>query len=250
MLAEFPIEQPLISCIVPVYNGELYLREAIDSILAQAYRPFEIIVVDDGSIDRTGDIVASYGKRLRYVRQSNAGPAAARNHGLNLAEGEFVAFQDADDVWHPEKLTRQMSRFQLRPDLELCITCMQHFWVADLKDEAERFRDHPVARPLAGFSLQAVLARRRLFDRVGGFNPTLRLCSDVNWFLHAAEQGTAIEVLPEVLVYRRWHKTNISRLSREPLLRVMKSSLDRRREQGRGVPRPYEFHRPGPSAKD
>lgn len=121
------MKQPLISCIVPVYNGELYLREAIDSILAQTYRPLEIIVVDDGSTDATPDVVAGYGDRLRYIRQPNAGPGAARNHGLNLAQGEFIAFLDADDLWHPDKLARQMTRFLNRPDLDLCITYAQHF---------------------------------------------------------------------------------------------------------------------------
>jgi glycosyltransferase involved in cell wall biosynthesis len=237
---EFTVEQPLISCIVPVYNGELYLREAIDSILAQTYRPLEIIVVDDGSTDATADVVASYGDRLRYVWQANGGPGAARNRGLTLAQGEFVAFQDADDLWHPEKLARQMTRFTARPALDLCISHAQHFWISELKEEAERFKNHPVSRPLPGYFPQAVLVTRSLFGRVGLFNPTLRLCSDVDWFLHAAEKGVVIEILPDVLVYRRWHRSNISRLSRETLLKVMKSSLDRRRDDKGVLPR-YEF---------
>ena len=235
------MEQPLISCIVPVFDGELYLREALDSILAQTYRPLETIVVDDGSTDGTADVVASYRDRLRYVRQTNAGPGVARNHGLSLAQGEFVAFLDADDMWHPEKLARQMARFATRPDLDLCITHARHFWISELKEEAERLRNHPVSRPLPGYFPQAVLARRTLFDQVGRFNPALRLCSDMDWFLHAAEEGVLIEVLPDVLVYRRWHKSNITRLSRETLLQITKSSLDRRRHQHGGVFRSYEF---------
>ncbi len=116
------MNSPLISCIVPVFNGERYLREALDSIFAQTYRPLEILVADDGSTDRTPYIAAAFGNRLRYLRQDNQGPAAARNLGIRAATGEFIAFLDADDVWHPEKLERQMARFQVRPELDYCVT--------------------------------------------------------------------------------------------------------------------------------
>ena len=89
------MSQPLISCIVAVFNGERYLKEALDSILAQTYRPLEILVVDDGSTDRTPEIVSEYSDTVRYFWQSNAGPGAARNAGLKLAKGEFIAFLDA-----------------------------------------------------------------------------------------------------------------------------------------------------------
>src|SRR5262249_2428536 len=107
----------LISCIVPVFNGERYLREALDSILAQTYQPLELIVLDDGSTDGTAALVAGYGERIRYLWQANAGEAGARNRGLSIAQGEFVAFLDADDLWHPEKLRRQLARLHDRPEL-------------------------------------------------------------------------------------------------------------------------------------
>src|SRR3954451_22735593 len=88
---------PLVSCIVPVFNGERYLREALQSILAQSYRPIEVVVVDDGSTDRSPVVVAGFGREVRYLRQENAGPAAARNHGVQEARGELLAFLDADD---------------------------------------------------------------------------------------------------------------------------------------------------------
>jgi glycosyltransferase involved in cell wall biosynthesis len=92
----------------------------------------EVIVVDDGSNDGTGRVVAEYGERVRYVWQTNAGETAARNRGLAVAQGEFVAFLDADDLWHPEKLVRQMARFQERPEIDLCFTRFQNFWVSVL----------------------------------------------------------------------------------------------------------------------
>jgi glycosyltransferase involved in cell wall biosynthesis len=100
---------PLISCVVPVFNGERYLGEALDSILAQTYRPLELLVVDDGSTDGTAALVTRYRDQIRPLFQPNAGQAAARNLGLSVARGEFVAFLDADDLWHPEKLARQMA---------------------------------------------------------------------------------------------------------------------------------------------
>jgi glycosyltransferase involved in cell wall biosynthesis len=104
------MKESLISCIVPVYNGERYLGETLDSIFAQTYQPLEIIVVDDGSTDGTATVAASYGQRVRYLCQTNQGKAAARNRGFGAAQSEFIAFIDADDLWHPEKLTRQITR--------------------------------------------------------------------------------------------------------------------------------------------
>jgi len=139
--------QPLISCIVPVFNGERYLTEALESILKQTYRPLEIIVADDGSTDGTATLVASYGDQVRYLFQPNAGVAAACNLGVRASRGEFIAFLAADDLWHPQKLVLQMSQFQNRPELDLCLTHMQNFWSPELRTEAERFRDQPLAQP-------------------------------------------------------------------------------------------------------
>ena len=171
------MKSALISCIVPVFNGERYLKEALDSILAQTYRPLEIIVSDDGSTDGTASVVAGYGECVKYLWQANAGEAAARNLGLSAAGGHFLAFLDADDLWHPEKLTRQMACFQARPELDLCVTHVQNFWVPELREEAEQFRDHRLSQPLPGYTSVTLLARRALFDIVGTFDTALqRLC--------------------------------------------------------------------------
>ena len=195
----------LISCIIPAYNGERYLREAIDGILSQTYRPLEIIVVDDGSTDGTADIIASYGGQVRYIWQPNGGLAAARNLGLGAATGEFVAFLDQDDLWHLEKLTRQMERFQARPELEMCVTHMKNFWIEGLHKEEAQFRNRRLSEPAPGYLTQTLLARRTLFDTVGRFNTAFQHGNDTDWFARAAEQGTATELLQDVLVYRRLH---------------------------------------------
>src|SRR5688572_23408840 len=106
------MQGPLITCIIAVYNGERYLGEALDSILGQTYQPLRVVVADDGSTDKTAEVAAHYGARIIYLHQSNQGYAASKNLGLNAAQGDFVAFLDADDLWHPEKLERQMARFR------------------------------------------------------------------------------------------------------------------------------------------
>ena len=237
------MDQPLISCIVPVFNGQPYLTEALESIFQQSYRPIEVIVSDDGSTDDTAAVAAGCGDRIRYVRQDNAGAPAARNLGLSIARGEFVAFLDADDLWHPEKLDRQIARFAARPEIDLSLTHIQNFWIPELRQEAERYRDHRLAQPVPGYVTATLLARRSLFDRVGPFNPTLRHGDAQEWFLRAAERRVVMDLLSDVLVYRRFHKANTSRNVSPTLdehLRILKSSLDRRRRQN-PTPSRYEF---------
>ena len=244
------MDRPLVSCIVPVFNGERYLAEALDSIVAQQYEPLEIIVADDGSTDGTAAIVRSYGKRVRVVRQSNSGAPAARNLGLQVARGELIAFLDSDDLWHRDKLARQTARFAARPELEVSVTHVQTFWIPELRDEAERFRDHPLSQPQPGYVTITMLARRALFERVGAFNATLTVGDPMEWFVRAAEHGAVMELLPDTLAYRRLHRHNLSweagasrRMTtamQEAVLRVVKESLDRRRAAG-GAARRYAF---------
>jgi glycosyltransferase involved in cell wall biosynthesis len=238
------MECALISCVVPVFNGERYLAETLKSIFAQSWRPLEVIVVDDGSTDGTPEIVASHGASVRYLKQSNSGAAAARNLGVRAASGEFIAFLDADDLWHSEKLARQIDVFQQRPELGLCLTHLQNFWITELAPEKNRFEGHRLADVLPGYVTQTLLARRSLFEHVGEFNVDFRLGDATDWFLRTAEAGAIMELLPDVLVYRRMHETNISmepgsrRMTatmQNAQLAAVKASLDRRRSRNSGV---------------
>jgi hypothetical protein len=142
-----------------------------------------------------------------------------------------------------EPLARQMARFDARPDLDLCVTHLQAFWIAELTEEAARFRDHPLSGPLPGYSTVTLLARRALFERVGRFNVALSVGDPMEWFLRAAHEGAVMELLPETLVYRRMHQRNLSwdvdetrRMTtamQASVLRVVKESLDRRRREDR-----------------
>jgi glycosyltransferase involved in cell wall biosynthesis len=252
------MNRPLISCIVPVFNGERYLGEALESILAQTYRLLEIIVADDGSTDGTAAVVATYGDQVRYLRQENAGPAAARNLGLSAVRGGFVAFLDADDLWHPEKLARQMARFEARADLEMCVTQAQNFWVPELREFGARHRDHPgLQETVCARSLCTLLVQGSLVDRVGGFNPEFSAGEDTDWFLRAFEHGAVMESLPDVLMYRRWHRSNLSWRAfasdaqmRDVRLQLAKARLDRRRRADVMAARPRECSAPQPRRED
>lgn len=201
----------LISCIIPVFNGERYLGEALESVLAQTYHPVEVIVVDDGSTDGTAEVAARYGRQISFLQQLNQGPATARNLGLSAAQGTFIAFLDGDDLWHPEKLSRQMARLQERPEIDLCFTRFQHSWASELTEEAKRFEGHPLSKPLSAYLMSSLLVRHTVFETFGQFVNGLRGPENLIWFFRAAERGAIIEVVPDVLTYRRIHGENLTR---------------------------------------
>ncbi len=219
--------------ILPVFNGERYVGEALDSMLAQTRPLHEIIVVDDGSRDGTADVVASYGSRVRLVRQENAGPGVARNTGVRHADGDLVAFLDADDLWHEEKVARQLARFEARNELEICVTLIQNFWVSELDAERERLKDHPRGKPVPGYISQTLMARRAVFVKVGDFDSSLSYGHAADWFVRARACDVVEELLPEVLTFRRLHPENRSRQhadrSLDEFLRFLKSAADKRR---------------------
>lgn len=202
---------PSISCIIAAYNSARFIDEALQSVLEQTLPAAEIIVVDDGSRDATPDIVAAYRPRVRIVRQATSGPAATRNTGIRHANGELIAFLDADDRWHREKLALQRARLDADPGVDVCVTMVQNFWEAEQRAERERLRNHPRARPVPGFISGCMLARRRVFERVGCFDETLWFADGPEWFVRADAAGVAVALLGEVLVYHRMHDNNLSR---------------------------------------
>ncbi len=239
------MNHPVVSCIVPVFNGERYVREALESIHCQTYRPLEIIVVDDGSRDNTKEVVTNLEIPIQYVEQSNLGPATARNHGITLAKGDFIAFLDADDLWHQDKLTKQMAKFQAKPELDVCVTHLNHF--EDLKFGKKDILAQGQRRlfNVPGYVTQTLLTRRTTFEKVGIFDHTLRYGDANDWFVRVADCGLYMELLPEVLVYRRLHSNNFSSqgvsASMDEHLKIIKASLDRRRLSNGGSPRSYQF---------
>lgn len=228
---------PSVSCIVPVYNGERFLGEALDSALAQPYRPLEIIVVDDGSTDGSARVATTYGSSITYLYQANAGPAAAINHGLRAASGEFLTVLAADDLWPRDRLALQLAHFARRPGLDVSIGHVVNFWVPELGHEAERFGDHRLSRPIAGYTVATMLARREVFEAVGYLDPAQRHTFSTDWFLRVRGAGFDVEMLPETLLHRRMHQENRSRQfaarSQEEYLSMLKRTLDLRRQKAK-----------------
>jgi glycosyltransferase involved in cell wall biosynthesis len=216
--------------VIPVYNGARYLGEAIDSALAQSYPHIEIVVIDDGSTDGSGGVAASYSDRVRCIRQDNGGPPVARNRGVQEARGDIIAFLDSDDLWHREKIERQVAPLEQRRELDGCLCHAKMFWIDELADEGARFESHPRSQA-PGYGSSTMVARRELFDRIGDFDPALRFGDLVDWFLRAERSGTLFEMLPDVLAYRRMHHTNLSRQARgrDAYLDIVKGALDRKR---------------------
>jgi glycosyltransferase involved in cell wall biosynthesis len=224
---------PLVSAVIPVYNGERYLAEAIESVLAQDYRPVELIVVDDGSTDGSGDIARSY-PLVRYIRQTNRGVSVARNAGIAAGRGEFIAFLDADDVWTPDKLTVQMEYLLTHPEVGFSFA-RQRFLFEQGIGAPPWFPQELLAQDHVGFMPSTLVVRKAVFERAGGFDTALRRGEDTEWLLRAGDCGIQMGIVQETLLLRRVHSGNVS-LMKPPdyrlLLSLLKQSIDRRKERG------------------
>ena len=227
------VDNPVVSVIIPVYNGERYLAEAIQSVLAQTLVPDEIIVVDDGSTDATAQIVAdlsvSASVPIRYIYQTNQGPAAARNHGLRLASGDIIAFQDADDVWVPEKLQWQLDLLCAEPPADIVVGLTQQF--ADATYPASGKLPPLLPGPYADYHLQNKLIRAHLFSRVGLLDEALTFGEDLDWMVRAIQSGAILRPQQEVVVYYRRHAHNLTNRIGSPdryLILALRRAMRRR----------------------
>lgn len=223
---------PLVSVIIPVYNRDRYLAEAIESVLAQTYPAIELIVVDDGSTDLSAEVAQRYLPNLIYFYQQNGGISAARNTGIGLAQGEFLAFLDSDDIWMPDKLSQQMAAFTSDPNLEAVFGYVQQFYSPEL-DETFRQRIRCPEQPSAAYISSAMLIKRSAFLRVGEFETELKTGVDISWYARAVEQQLRQLMLPDIVYHRRLHETNSGLTERQHAnqrLHILKTMLDRRRQ--------------------
>lgn len=234
-MPRFQVTAPLVSVIIPVYNGAAFLPDAIATLEAQQYPALEIIVVDDGSTDATAEVAAQYGgDRLRYFYQRNQGPSAARNHGLAEAQGEVIAFLDVDDQWPAQKLQHQMQVLLDRPEVDIVNGYVQVMQAvepqADGADQPMRQFEQRFA-PVVSFNLGSALFRRSVFDRVGCFDDQQIHSEDVDWFMRARELGIVMVVIEEVTLLYRKHDSNLTRDRNENLrgfLEAVRKSIHRR----------------------
>jgi glycosyltransferase involved in cell wall biosynthesis len=219
---------PLVSAIMPVFNAEEFLEAALESIRAQDYEPYEIVVCDDGSTDGTAAILAA-SPDVRCIRQENAGPSAARNAAVAASRGELVAFFDADDLWPANRLTLQAAYLVEHPETG-CVMGRQEWmnpppWLG---------RD-AVYGDLDGIPVLSAMLRRSVFDDVGGFDTSFTHSEDMDLMFRLRESGVGIEVLPEIVLFRRFHGHNLTAAppSTSPLLRSLRQKLERERDSHR-----------------
>jgi glycosyltransferase involved in cell wall biosynthesis len=209
-----------ISVIIPVYNGEQYIRKTLESVFAQTYQSYEIICVDDGSKDASLAILEEYGDRIKVIQQPNAGQAGARNTGAKRGMGKCLAFLDQDDQWYPQKLERQVAVLEANPEAVMVHCDMD--WIDDAGQVTQRSVTAATRRSVPkGLTMtqlvgwdpniypSTMLIRRAAFDRVGGFDPELRCGEDIDLMLRLRPEGLFI-FLEETGTQYRKHSTNFS----------------------------------------
>lgn len=223
-----------IAVVIPTYNGAEFLAETLRSVLAQTRAADEVIVVDDGSSDGSAEIAEAF-PQVRVVRQANAGVSAARNHGVEAASAEWIAFLDDDDRWAPEKLAEQCRTQEEHPEAEVCITGRRFLHLnaaTGVYELAESRTGDP--RPLVTseeipaalydrcpFTPSCVMVRRSALLRVGGFDSSLAICEDWDLWIRLLESGAQFVTCPQPLLHYRFNAGSVSHDAR----RMMNAEL-------------------------
>jgi len=221
--------KPLVSVIIPVYNGERFINDAVDNILAQNYNPLEIIIVDDGSTDRTEEIVNQISFDIRYFKQKNDGPASARNRGIRDASGDFIVFLDVDDLWPENNLNLLVDEMLKDTDAEVIRGYAQL-----MEYNADNGNYDFAGNPKEAFPnyIGAAIYRKSAFRKVGLFDATLKYGEDTDWFNRANELNLKVERLEDITLQVRRHGKNMTHgknLIELNTVRVLKKAIDRKR---------------------
>ncbi|UCD72386.1 MAG: glycosyltransferase [Syntrophobacterales bacterium] len=204
-----------VSVIIPTYNRLPKVKDAIESVLKQTYRDFELWVTDDGSTDGTGEALRTFGNRIKYVYQDNSGISAARNLGMRVSRGKYVAFLDSDDLWEPRKLEIQVGYMEANPQFPLCYT--DEVWIR------REIRVNPKKRhakysgwifekclPLCIISPSSALMKRNLFEEMGGFDETFPVCEDYDFWLRVTCHYPVLFIDKKLIIKRGGHPDQLS----------------------------------------
>ncbi|MDF1592963.1 MAG: glycosyltransferase [Desulfobacterales bacterium] len=209
-------EKLTVTVIIPTYNRGWILKEAIDSVLAQDYKEFEIIVVDDGSTDTTTELLKTYGHHLTVIQQQNRGVSAARNDGIAAASGRYIAFLDSDDLWLPQKINQQVQFFALNPEALICQT--EEIWIRNGRRVNPKLRHKKLSGMIFEPSLHlclvspsAVMIRRSLFDAVGLFDENLPACEDYDLWLRVSCRHPVYLIDTPLIIKRGGHPDQLSK---------------------------------------
>lgn len=222
-------KKPLISVIIPVFNGERFIRDAVKSVLSQNYPALELIIVDDGSTDKTEEIILQLPYDIRYFKQENGGPASARNRGIRDASGELIAFLDVDDLWPDNNLNFLVDELSQDPEIEVI-----HGYGQMMANNPKSNNYEYIGNPKESFPyyIGAAIYRKSVFERVGLFDTTLRFGEDHDWFNRAKELNIKIKRIEDVTLLVRRHGQNMTHgknIVALNTLRIFKKALDRKR---------------------
>jgi glycosyltransferase involved in cell wall biosynthesis len=216
---------PLVSVIMAAYNAAEHIGEALESALAQDWRPLEVVVVDDGSTDDTAAIVARY-PDVVYVRQDNQGPSAARNAAAEHSSGEFLANFDSDDLLPRTRVSDQVSFLLAHPELGAV------FGRQEWMNAPEWMARDSVYGDVDGIPLSSVMFRRNVFFDLGGYDTSFIHGEDMDLLVRMRERGIEYQVIPEIVLYRRHQDSSLTggRAPHEPLLRSLRAKLARQEQ--------------------
>lgn len=225
-------KKPLVSVIIPVYNGEAYLAQTIKTVINQTYSAIEIIIVDDGSTDKSKEIASSY-SQVRYIYQENQGVAAARNTGIFQSNGEYIALLDQDDLWTSNKLELQVKYLTSHPDISYVLG-QQKIFLESGTEKPKWLKEEHLENQIPAYFLSALLARKSVFNEVGNFSSDYKYSNDSDWFSRTIDLGLSFYILPELVLLKRIHGNNESYQTlgiNLELLKLLRASIQRKRQK-------------------
>jgi glycosyltransferase involved in cell wall biosynthesis len=223
-------ERTLVSVVIPARHGEKHIRQALETALQQDYDPFEIIAVDDGSTDHTREIILSY-PGIRCIHQNHQGVASARNNGVQVSKGDFIAFLDQDDIWRKDKLRLQVECLRENPNCGYVLSYAQATVEEGTKKTPGFTRRKIFDVSRVWYIPSTLLVRKSVFHQIGPFDIRLKFGSDSDWFFRAHDAGIEVCVVSESLVHKRFHDNNDSYKTheiREEILRLVRASISRK----------------------
>ena len=214
-----------VSVVIPSFNSQATILEAVQSVLAQSYSNVEVIFIDDGSTDQSIEVLESISDpRFLWETQKNQGTGAARNHGVRLATGDLLCFLDADDIWAKDKLECQLVDIQ---SAQMVFSNVQEFFDKSIEMNG-------VPRVLPGYYASTIMISRKDFLKVGMFNEGLAVAEFIDWLSRAKDSGLSSYLNQKILTFRRIHQGNVGRLKKpnsHHYAIALKAAIDRKRRR-------------------
>jgi glycosyltransferase involved in cell wall biosynthesis len=221
---------PFLSIIIPVFNGEKYLADAIKSVIKQNYKHKEIIVIDDGSVDQTANIAQEF-QDVKYFFQSNQTVAVARNTGIRESLGEWVTFLDHDDQMTSDSIQSRIEYIQQYPQTNCLISQHISFMTPGI-DRPDWIQQKRINTPQYGFGY--LMARKSHLEKIGGYDPEYNIVENMEMFFRMKDIGVQIDFFPRVVIHRRIHEKNVSQqtnIARLNLLKMASKSIQRQQSE-------------------